>query len=85
MSISLVMNFIRLLSCFDRQKIQLSYEDVYAILEVSYVKSYYTKVIDNGVFYHMVDLRNFWMYGYLSMTKRRDSAAVMISSESVDA
>ena len=67
------------------RKIQLSWEDVYAILETSYAESYNTKVVDNEVLYHLIDFENFWMFGLMYMKKRRDSAVVTIGSETVDA
>ena len=67
------------------RKVQLSCEDVYAILEISYVESSNTKVVDNEVLYHLIDFENFWMFGLMYMKKRRDSAAVTIGSETVDA
>ena len=67
------------------RKVQLSWEDVYAILGTYYAKSYNTEVVDNEVLYHMVDFENFLMFGLMYMKKRRDSAAITISSETVDA
>ena len=54
-------------------------------METSYAESYNTKLVDNGVLYHLIDFQNFLMYSYMSLKKTRDSAAVMIGSETVDA
>ena len=67
------------------RKIQLSWEDVYAILETSYAESYNTKNVYSEVLYHLVDFEYVWVFGLMYMKKRRDSAAVTISSETVDA
>jgi hypothetical protein len=53
------MNFIVLLSCYDCWNVQLTYEDICAILATSYAESYNTKVVDNGILYHLVDLEIF--------------------------
>jgi hypothetical protein len=50
MGISPVMNFIILLPVLIVRKVQLGKEDVYAILDISYVKSYNIKIVDTGAF-----------------------------------
>ena len=57
------MNFISLLSVLVVRKVQLCSEIVYAILEISYAESSYTKFVDNGVFYHMIKFEIFRIYG----------------------
>ena len=59
MSIPPVINFIILLSCFDCRKVQLNQEDDYAISVTSYAEFYNTKVVDNGVLYHLEDFQKF--------------------------
>jgi hypothetical protein len=66
------------------RKVLLSWEDVYAILETPYAKSY-TEVVDNEVLYHLVDFENLWMNGYMFMEKKRDSAAAVNGSAVVGA
>ena len=80
MSISPVMNFIRLVSCFHSQKVHLSKEDIYVILEISCSESYYDKVVDNQVLYHSRDFGNFSLNSNMFMENRRDSVAVKNSS-----
>jgi hypothetical protein len=55
-----------------------------AILKVSYAEFYYTKVVDNGAVYHLINLENFRLFDLLSMKKRRDSATVTNGSKTVD-
>ena len=54
-------------------------------METCYAKFYNTKVVDNIVLYLMTFFENFLMFGLMYMKKRRDSAAVMFGSETVDA
>ena len=54
-------------------------------METSYAESYNTKDVDNEVLYHLVDFDSFLVFGLMYIKKRRDSAAVTIGSETVDA
>jgi 3-isopropylmalate dehydratase small subunit len=53
------MNFRSLLSCFFViRKVQLSAVVVYAVLETSYARLFYTKVVDNGVLHLLYKFHN---------------------------